>query len=173
MAGNMKFITHIALYCANVDDSISWYEDILGMKVRAMAPGRFAGMTFGERHHDMALVQAPPDFNPANRPQVGLYHISVDTGSLDESLRIYDRAKTAGRLVFEKAVDHRVGTGIYIRDPDGNLVELWSEAYGTMKEAVEAIDHFDPPFEENPIGWPLDIEQLWTEWSERNAAETA
>ena len=41
-----------------------------------------------------------------------------------------------------------------------------------MKEAVEAIDHFDPPFEENPIGWPLDIEQLWAEWSEGRDRET-
>lgn len=153
----LKFITHVALFCAELDRSVRWYSDVLGMRVMAQSPGRFAAMSFGHKHHDLALVQAPPEFAPPDPPRVGLYHVSVDVGSFAESLALYDRAMQA-QSPFVKAIDHRVGNGIYVRDPDGNIIELWSEAYATMTEALGSMESMDPPFEENPVGFPLDIE---------------
>jgi len=127
------------------------------MNVVAQAPGRFAALSFGHRHHDVALVQAPPNFGDPQPPQVGLYHVSVDTGSFDESLRLLERARSL-QSPFVKAIDHRVGTGIYVRDPDGNVIEFWAESYPTMGEAVASLATMDPPFEVNPIGFPMDIE---------------
>jgi len=153
-----KFVTHVALYCRDLDKSAAWYRRVFEMKVLAEAPGRFAALSFGERHHDFALVQAPPEFRDPAPPRIGLYHIAVDTGSFAESLAIFKRAR-AENAEFVKAIDHRVGNGIYIRDPDGNILELWSEIYATMAEAIASIAKMDPPFQENPIGFPLDIEE--------------
>lgn len=152
----VKFITHVALYCRDLEFSSSWYQRLLGMKVQASAPGRFSALSFGHKHHDLALVQAPKEFADPQRGQVGLYHISIDTGSFEESVDIYRRAM-AENNEFVKAIDHRVGHGIYLRDPDGNIIELWSEVYPSMEEAVAQLDKFDPPFAQNPIGYPLDI----------------
>lgn len=153
----LKFITHVALYCADLQRSVRWYTEVLGLRVMAQAPGRFAALSFGHKHHDFALVQAPPHFAPAQPPRVGLYHVSVDTGSFAESLALYERARQAGSE-FVKAIDHRVGNGIYVRDPDGNVIELWNEAHASMQAAIDSLATMDPPFEQNPIGFPLDVE---------------
>ncbi len=159
----MKFVTHVALYCQDLQKSIDWYEHVFGMKVTASSPGRFAAITFGERHHDLALIQAPDDFGPPEVKKAGLYHISIDTGSFDNSMRIYERAMEMGTS-FEKAIDHRIGHGIYIRDPDLNLIELWSESYPSYAEAIASIPQMDPPFTENPIGWYLNIDDVYNKW---------
>jgi catechol 2,3-dioxygenase len=168
---HVKFVTHVALFCGDLEMTATWYEEILGMEVRVSSPGRFTAMTFGYRHHDFALVQAPPNFKPPQIEQVGLYHISIDTGSFDASMQIYGAAKTKNKLDFVKAIDHRVGIGIYLRDPDGNVIELWSETYPTQEDAIAEIPHFDPPFEENPIGWPLNMDELWTDWAKEHWTE--
>lgn len=157
MAEATKFFTHVALYCRDVNKAIDWYTKVLGMRVHASAPGRFAALSFGYRHHDLALVQAPPEFKDPQRQQVGLYHFAVDTGSFDESMRIFERAKALDSE-FVKAIDHRIGNGVYVRDPDGNMIELWSEAHDTMEEAVASLGSLKEDFKTNPIGFPLDID---------------
>ncbi|MEM8935264.1 MAG: VOC family protein [Pseudomonadota bacterium] len=161
-----KFVTHIALYCKDLERSVEWYQSVLGLKIMAESKGKFTGMTFGEKHHDFALVQAPPDFGDPVVKKAGLYHISIDTGSRDNSFEIYDRFVKQGGTV-DKAINHRVGYGIYIRDPDLNLIELWDELYKSYEEANATIPHFDPPFSENPIGWPFDIDTAYEEWKSR------
>jgi catechol-2,3-dioxygenase len=155
----VKFVTHVALYCRDLARSVAWYCDVLGMSVKASAPGRFAAVSFGHKHHDFALVQAPAEFADPAPPQVGLYHVAIDTGGFEESVALLRRAK-AVNSVFVKGIDHRLGIGIYVRDPDGNVIEFWSETYATMEEAIAKIATLDPPFAVNPIGYPLDIEAV-------------
>lgn len=159
----MKFITHLALYCSDLETSVDWYRQVFDMKVIASSPGRFAAISFGEKHHDLALVQAPDTFGPPEVKRAGLYHFAVDTGSFDNSMRIYGRAKALGGSA-EKAIDHRLGMGVYVRDPDQNLVELWSETYGSYAEGIATLPKMDPPFSENPIGWPFDAEDAYAKW---------
>ncbi len=170
MSDPVKFITHIALYVGDLERSIRWYEDVMGMKINASSPGRFAAVSFGYRHHDLALVQAPPDYKPVDTDRVGVYHMAIDTGSFDNSMRIYGKARELGMLDFVKATDHRLGVGIYLRDPDGNIIELWSEYHKRMDDAIASIDKMDPPFEENPIGFPMDMEETWRKWSAEHGA---
>jgi len=135
------------------------------MKIIASSPGRFAALSFGEKHHDLALVQAPADFGPPEIKKAGLYHISIDTGSFDNSMRAYERTLDLHATV-EKVIDHRLGHGIYIRDPDLNLIELWSESYPSYAEAIDSISKMDPPFPENPVGWYLNIDDVYKKWKE-------
>lgn len=154
-----KFVTHVALYCRDLQRSVDWYCKVFGMTVRAAAPGRFAALSFGHKHHDFALVQAPAEFADPAPSRVGLYHIAIDTGGFEESVALYRKAREAGSA-FVKAIDHRLGNGIYVRDPDGNILELWSESYASMADALAALQTLDPPFEQNPIGYPLDIDAV-------------
>lgn len=153
-----RFITHVALYCQNVATSKQWYQDVLGMSVVAESEGKFCALSFGEKHHDIALAKAPNDTGRTVYGNVGLYHISIDVGSYEDSLRIYQKAQ-AKNSEFVKIVNHRLGRGVYVRDPDGNVIEMWSEAYPSYKEAIASIETFSPSFEDNPIGYYLDIDE--------------
>lgn len=163
------FITHVALYCEDLNKTLDWYLNVFEMSIVASSPGRFAAISFGEKHHDFALVQRPDGFGAPVVEKVGLYHIAVDTGSFDNSMRIYGRAMAVDENASaEKAIDHRLGKGVYIRDPDLNLVELWSESYPSYAKAIAQIPDLDPPFEENPIGWPIDISEVYAKWQSEN-----
>lgn len=156
--GSIPFVTHVALYCEDVAKSKAWYIEVLGMKVHAESEGVFCALSFGEKHHDIALAKAPNQTGRTTLGNVGLYHISIDVGSYQQSLRLYKKADAFGSE-FVKIIDHRLGSGVYVRDPDGNIIELWSERMATYGEAIAAIDKLEPSFEENPIGYYLDIDE--------------
>ena len=52
--------THIALFVKDPFASAPWYEDVLGMQVTARG-AQWVFLSFGTKHHDIALIQAPPD----------------------------------------------------------------------------------------------------------------
>lgn len=152
------FITHVALYCQDVAISRRWYVNVLGMKIMGEAEGKFCALSFGEKHHDIALAKAPNNTGDTVHGDVGLYHISVDVGTYRDSLEYYKKAMGEG-TEFLKIIDHRLGRGVYVRDPDGNVIEFWSEAHESYSEAIGSVKSFNPSFETNPVGYYLDIEE--------------
>ena len=55
-------------------------------------------------------------------------------------------------------VNHGWISGIYYRDPDNNLVEVFFEHFSTAEEFKQNIS---PDFEDEPIGTNMDIEVLY------------
>ena len=51
--------THLALYVKDPEASARWYEDVLDMEVTARE-ARWVFMSFGKKHHDIALIKADP-----------------------------------------------------------------------------------------------------------------
>ena len=51
--------THLALYVKDPEASARWYEDVLDMEVTAREP-RWVFLSFGKKHHDIALIKADP-----------------------------------------------------------------------------------------------------------------
>jgi catechol 2,3-dioxygenase-like lactoylglutathione lyase family enzyme len=63
--------------------------------------------------------------NPRSRPmnEIGLTHLSLSVGDLAETCQLVARF---GGLVLE---DTDMGTGIFVRDPDHQLIELMTMSY--------------------------------------------
>lgn len=132
-------IVHVGFYCRDVGKSVAWYEDVLGMHVHFSVPNRAYAMGFngGKEDHDIFLVQAPDAYAEptpmhfdyetleATKGRIGFYHVAVDFQSFDAAMEAYGRA-LARNSDLAKGVQHGDGRGIYVRDPDGNLVELFS-----------------------------------------------
>ena len=88
---------------------------------------------------------------------VGLDHISYRINPIDRWFNFYFEAKERG-LDPLWTINHGWISGIYYKDPDGNLVEIFFEHFSSAEEFKNNIS---PDFEDEPIGTNMDIEVLY------------
>ena len=123
MAFSIEQIDHIVLTVANIDATIDFYTEVLGMDAVTFN-GRKA-LHFGEQK--INLHQRGHEFSPrAAHPTPGsadLCFITLD--ALEEVIEYL----TALRIHVEEGPVERIGASgklrsVYIRDPDHNLIEI-------------------------------------------------
>jgi catechol 2,3-dioxygenase len=87
-----------------------------------------AALTSGRTHHELLLIQVGDAPGPSAGRRRGLYHIGIKVGdSLDELRAAKSELERAG-IAIEGMSDHTVSQSLYLRDPDGNEVELYVDA---------------------------------------------
>jgi catechol 2,3-dioxygenase len=127
MPTSVSKIGHIVLRVEDLNAALAFYCGVLGFKEvarRDFGEGPMAFLSTGNSHHDIALVEA-------NRPNPGpgsLHHFALKVGDSLQDLRQVKRALAAAGVVVHMSLDHRVSQGIYISDPDQNLIELYVDA---------------------------------------------
>jgi catechol 2,3-dioxygenase-like lactoylglutathione lyase family enzyme len=117
-------LDHLALTVVDIEATCDFYTRVLGMEVIVFGEGRRA-LAFGEQkinlHHHGA------EFEPkALRPTPGSADLCFLTETpLDE---VICHLANCGIAVLEAPVVRKGATGpirsVYLRDPDGNLVEV-------------------------------------------------
>ncbi len=120
-------IGHAHLKVADLERSIHFYRDVLGFEVTQRFGNSTAFLSAGGYHHHIGLNtwESLGGKAPA-RGTTGLYHIALlypDRATLGDALR---RLQAAG-IPLEGAADHGVSEALYLRDPDGNGVELYRD----------------------------------------------
>lgn len=147
-------LNHVVLRNAHVADCVAFYDTVLGMKVNAGDGEHGAALSHDGEHHRLLLMGvADGDRNPAGP---GIEHIAFKTGSMAELLGNYQRVKAEGIEPF-MAVHHGGTMSVYYLDPDGVQVEVFIDTLATDV----AIEHMhSPEFQANPIGSPLDMDDL-------------
>jgi catechol 2,3-dioxygenase len=128
---------HAVLYVRDLQRSLAFWRDLLGFEVIGDAfAGRAAALVGADRrtHHELLLIEvgdAPgPDdaWGGAVRGRRrGLYHLGVKVGDSREELRAARDALAAAGVAVDGASDHTVTWSLYVRDPDGNEVELYCD----------------------------------------------
>ena len=120
-------IDHVVLTVRDVDATIAWYERVLGMSSVTFGEGRRA-LAFGDQK--LNLHQAGREFEPnARAPHPGSVDICFTTDvSLDEVARHLARERIAVELgPVSKTGARSALRSLYLRDPDGNLIEIANE----------------------------------------------
>lgn len=120
-------IGHVHLKVADLDRAIAFYSGVLGFDVTQRYGSQAAFLSAGGYHHHIGLnTWESKNGTPPPPGHTGLYHTAFlypDRGSLGDALR---RVVEAG-ISLDGAADHGVSEAIYLRDPDGNGVELYRD----------------------------------------------
>jgi catechol-2,3-dioxygenase len=145
----VKELGHIVLYVRDLRRSLEFYRDLLGWRpVMDQVPGMpAAAFSAGNTHHDLLLIEVGPDAAPIpSGRRVGLYHFGVKVGDSDDELRtMLERLQERPDLVtIVGATDHTVSHSLYVRDPDGNELELYIDVPGVDWRSDPAL-LFSPP----------------------------
>ena len=122
-------IGHVHLRVADLGRATAFYRDALGFEVTAYGPDfGLPGAAFlaaGGYHHHVALnTWTSEGGEPPPQGHTGLYHFAL----LYPDRRGLGRA--VGRLLdhdypVDGAEDHGATVSVYLRDPDGNGIELY------------------------------------------------
>ena len=120
-------IGHVHLKVADIDRALGFYRDVLGFEITQRYGDQAVFLSAGGYHHHIALntwesAGGPP---PA-RGTTGLYHLAIlypSRAALADALLRLDRAG----IRLDGASDHGVSEALYLRDPDGNGVELYRD----------------------------------------------
>jgi catechol 2,3-dioxygenase len=116
-ASTHKKLGHVVLNVSSLARSVPFYESLLGITEvarlgeaeRKIVGAEMVFFSFGDNHHDLGLREVP-----------------MGTGIAPESLGLAHVAFKIGEFAFTR--DHIVSQSVYVRDPDGILVEMYVDA---------------------------------------------
>jgi len=120
-------IGHVHLKVADLDRALGFYCGVLGFTLMQRFGAQAAFISAGGYHHHIGLNTWESAGGRAPPPgTTGLYHLAIlypTRGGLADALR---RLAGAG-VPLDGASDHGVSEALYLRDPDGNGVELYRD----------------------------------------------
>jgi catechol 2,3-dioxygenase len=118
-------IGHVHLKVADLDRALAFYRDVLGFEETQRFGRQAAFLSAGGYHHHIGLnTWESAGGSPPPPGSTGLYHVAIlypSRADLADTLR---RLLKAG-ISLDGASDHGVSEALYLRDPDGNGVELY------------------------------------------------
>jgi lactoylglutathione lyase len=138
-------VGHVGIYVADMDRSIEWYSDVLGLTLTGrwtVPDGEMAFMRFTEDHHNIVLCSNPYSVGPEDKTGFNaLQHIAMEMDSRDEWLKALAELKRRGVKIIRGPLVHGFegGTGpgtlpggsgsrsFYFEDLDGNRLELFAD----------------------------------------------
>lgn len=142
-------IGHVHLKVADLERSLAFYRDVLGFTVTQRYGSQAAFLSAGGYHHHLGLnTWESAGGSPPPPGTTGLYHVAILYPTRAELADAVRRVLEAG-LALDGAADHGVSEAVYLRDPDGNGVELYRDrpadqwprtADGTLAMVTHPLD---------------------------------
>ena len=145
-------IGHVHLRVADLDRASAFYRELLGFSVTV--DGRAMGVPLvllaaGDYHHHIALnTFLSKGGTPAPAGHTGLHHVALlypDRRALAEAVR----RLAAADYPLDDAEDHGGTVAVYLRDPDGNGLELYydrprTDWFNAQGQLIFKAEPFDP-----------------------------
>lgn len=118
-------LDHIVLNCGDVERSLAWYRDLLGLTPVRVDEWRSGQVAFPSvRVNDHTII----DLVASDRSGVNIDHVCLVVGGTDlAALAASGSFDVIGAGPSDGLFGARgTGTSLYVRDPDDNMIELRS-----------------------------------------------
>lgn len=120
-------IGHVHLKVADLERSLAFWRDLLGFEVQQRMGQQAVFLSADGYHHHIALnTWESAGGSPPPPGTTGLYHVALLYPDRAALARILKRLVEAD-YPLDGASDHGVSEALYLRDPDGNGVELYRD----------------------------------------------
>ena len=119
-------IGHVHLRVADLERSLGFWRDVIGLEVMQRMPQAVFLSADGYHHHIAINTWESQGGRPPAPGSTGLFHVALlypGRAALGIALQ---RLLDAG-VAVEGASDHGVSEALYLSDPDGNGVELYRD----------------------------------------------
>lgn len=122
----VRHLGHVVLYVRNLQRSLAFYRDLLGLEPQGrLFSDKACMLTSGRTHHELLLLEVGDAPGPLEGRRVGLYHVGWCIGDNDDELREAATRLAEAGIEIEGQSDHWISHSLYLRDPDGNELELY------------------------------------------------
>ncbi len=153
-----SYLGHVNIYVRSAKDAREWYESVLGLHTYDFMEGRAAFMSADlDQSHEIALMEVGENAEGPRAGQVGLNHMAWRMASLEDLADFYNNLKEKNWPI-QRVSDHGLSLGIYIKDPDGNGIEVY---YETPREGWHRQDNLfmsgDRPQGNFPGPWEAEL----------------
>jgi catechol 2,3-dioxygenase len=115
-------VGHVNLSVTNLERAVAFYRDAIGLRV-TQRDARSAFLAAGDYHHHLALNTWDADIRVRPAHAAGLHHFALRLPDPPALAAVVVRILRAGHELLG-ATDHGVNLAVYLRDPDGNGLEL-------------------------------------------------
>ena len=120
-------IGHVHLKVADLERALGFYCGVLGLGLTQRYGERAAFVAAGGYHHHIGLnTWESLGGSPPAPGTTGLYHLALLYPTRAALADALCRVEAAG-IALDGASDHGVSEALYLRDPDGNGVELYRD----------------------------------------------
>lgn len=149
-------IGHVHLKVADIESALTFYCGVLGFELTQRYGTEAAFVSAGGYHHHIGLnTWKSKGGGPPPPGTTGLFHLAIlypTRAQLADALKRLIEANIA----LDGASDHGVSQALYLRDPDGNGIELyWDRDEADWPRAPDGQLAMDTR--------PLDLEALLQE----------
>jgi catechol 2,3-dioxygenase len=166
---NPRRLGHVNLIVDRLDPSISFYNKVCGLNLEFIEDGiRGAFLGTGHTNHDVGMIERTREdrygkdghlqIPKAAAAVVTLNHLAWEVETERQLVDAYHRAKRAG-VTIGRLADHQISHSIYLKDPDGNVIEFYADTIPKWREVlhghVDLITSVWDPEARDPSDEPL------------------
>jgi catechol 2,3-dioxygenase len=118
-------IGHVHLKVADLGRALAFYCGVLGFQLTQRFGDQAAFVSAGGYHHHIGLnTWESRGGSPPPPGTTGLYHAAILYPTREALADALKRLMQAG-ISLDAASDHGISEALYLRDPDGNGIELY------------------------------------------------
>ena len=145
----IRELGHVVLQVTDLDRSIRFYRDTLGLPLVSQGKPRGRRIVFfslGAKHHDLALTELPPGAEEQDHTRAGVMHVAFKIGDDIELLKEARARMVAAGVPVVNTTEHMTTYSLYLSDPDGITVELYVDRDpATWRDRPDALGAYAKP----------------------------